>query len=372
MPDLEYCIEGDFVEDHLGNIFEVKGFHQPQDKVVCFIRYYPIDKKQSLNRSKTNQQTNQKQNYQKIYDLSDKIAFINQNYPEYQFKSENYYFPLHAVPIQNILKHYKPELYFKQDNYSIREEASQIQRDTSDFCKFLSDQSHVPMKYFGVTGSTLVGLETPRSDIDIIIYGFDNSSKIRDTIRQIFNKSLSGSEIKAYDIEDLRDHYTFRVPTKAISFYDFLKYESRKLHQGKFRNRDFFIRFLPFSGRLSYAHRNLFSIRRIQSMGRITLRGQVAGDQNWWTTPSELEVTNVKIISKKKLKVNYKDILEKIHLDLSEITSTFSLRGRYTENVKLLELFQARGTLELVQIQNQPPFLQLSLGSHMEDYLISQ
>ncbi|WP_371803502.1 nucleotidyltransferase domain-containing protein [Candidatus Lokiarchaeum ossiferum] len=372
MLDLEYCIEGDFIEDLMGNIFEIKGFHQPQNEIVCFIRYHPTNAISSLDRQKINLQTNKMQNYQKIYELSDKLKYVRQNYPEYEYISEKYYFPLQAVPNCRIIKHYKPEKFLCSSHLSTQESSSSVQRDTYYFCKCLSELSQVPLDHFGVTGSTLVGLETPDSDIDILIYGFEHSTKIRECLRQIFENNPSTTEIRPYNIDELRDHYTFRVPTQTISFYTFLKYESRKLHQGKFRNREFFIRFLPFSDRFIYAQRNLFSTRCIQTLGRISLQGQVAGDQNWWTTPSELEITNVKILSKTDLKEDYLQMLKENNLELSDISSTFTLRGRFTENVRLLEYFQARGSLEVVHIRNQQAYLQLSLGSHPEDYLILQ
>ena len=55
-------------------------------------------------------------------------------------------------------------------------------------------------------------------------------------------------------------------------------------------------------------------------------------------------------------------------LKITDVYQIVSLRGRFTENVRLLERFQAYGSLELVIPNKNESFLQISLGASSEDY----
>ena len=58
---------------------------------------------------------------------------------------------------------------------------------------------------------------------------------------QIFEKS---NNCRKYNLDEYRSHYGWRVGGSNIPFEDFLRSEQRKLHQGKFFNHDFFIRYI--------------------------------------------------------------------------------------------------------------------------------
>jgi len=63
------------------------------------------------------------------------------------------------------------------------------------------------------------------------------------------------------------------------------------------------------------------------------------------------------------------ELLTRYDLQLQNIWRTFTLRGRFIENIRLLEPFTGYGTLELIVPERDHPFLQISFGNYARDYL---
>ncbi|MHA1720661.1 MAG: hypothetical protein ACTSWX_12205 [Promethearchaeota archaeon] len=367
-----YPIEGDFIESKNGLVFEIKGFQQPIDRTIAFIRYTPtkIPSSSEINRRRRiNSTTCSLENYKKIYSLNEKFKFIREKHPEYLFTHPNYYFKLQAVPNNEIKDHFLPNKFLQLLHKS--EEilpSPSILKDALDLCKYLSENSGVSFENIGITGSLLVGLQKDDSDIDLIVYGYENSIKIRKVIKENFQNQDNTYQLRPYTAHEFRNLYKTRASGSDISFQKFLQYEFRKLHQGKFRNRDFFIRFLEYSKREEYKRENQFEKRIITSLGRVNLSGEVINDEFWWTTPSRVQITDITLKNSKTLIHETDDLLRKNNLKITDVYQIVSLRGRFTENVRLLERFQAYGSLELVIPNKNESFLQISLGASSEDY----
>jgi len=373
---MNYPIEGDFIESKSGHIFEIKGFHQPQDQTVAFIRYAPTNKSPSLEierRKRVNSSNYSLEYYKKIYPLIEKFQYIQENHPKYLFSHPNYYFQLQAVPNSEIKEHFLPNK-FLQILHNSKEilPSSSVLKDALDLCNYLSEKSGVSYEYIGITGSLLVGLQNEQSDIDLIIYGYENSIQVRKVIKENFQIQDEKHALCTYSIEDYRDLYKSRAKGSSISFQKFLQYEVRKFHQGKFRNRDFFIRFLEYSNRNEYKKENQFENRKIMILGRIGLSGEVVNDEYWWTSPSRVQIADISIQNSNMLIPDVHDLLRNYYLNITDINQIISLRGRFTENIRLLERFHVLGSLELVIPNEKDPYLQISLGTSPEDYYYLQ
>jgi len=373
---MNYPIEGDFIESKSGHIFEIKGFHQPQDQTIAFIRYAPTGKSPSLEierRKRINSLNCSLEYYKKIYPLNEKFQYIQENHPEYLLSHPNYYFQLQAVRNSEIKEHFLPNK-FLQILHNSKEilPSSSVLKDALDLCLYLSKSSGVSNEYIGITGSLLVGLQNEESDIDLIVYGYENSIKIRKVIKDNYQNQDENHPLRAYSIKNYRNLYKTRAKGSNISFQTFLQYEIRKLHQGKFRNRDFFIRFLEHSNRNEYKNENQFENRKIKTLGRIGISGEVVNDEYWWTTPSCVIIADVTIENAKDLIPDSLDLLNQYSLKITDIYQIISLRGRYTENVRLLERFHVSGSLELVIPNEKDPYMQISLGTSPEDYFYLQ
>jgi uncharacterized protein len=83
----------------------------------------------------------------------------------------------------------------------------------------------VPMQQMGITGSMLVGLQAPGSDIDFVVYG-PSWWKARD----ILARAKSNGEMDDLDEATWRKIYLKRKP--EIGFEEFMIHEKRKGNRG--------------------------------------------------------------------------------------------------------------------------------------------
>ena len=58
-----------------------------------------------------------------------------------------------------------------------------------NLCQLLINKGNLSKNSIGITGSTMIGLNTEVSDIDLIIYGTETSLKFQENLAQIFEKS---------------------------------------------------------------------------------------------------------------------------------------------------------------------------------------
>jgi predicted nucleotidyltransferase len=369
-----YPIESDMIETLDGEFYDVIGFDHPTERVIGYIKYFPITEEiqnaESIREVLRNSKTYK---YGKIYDLKNRQEWIQKNHPDYIFCPKNYDFSWHAIPTSKIKTHYRPNLKLSELN-NLREANQQypklhtLYNDAVDFCHILSKASGVSLNHIGITGSLLSNTATEQSDLDIVVYGFLNSLKIREVLRTIFQQNEPNSEIKRYSKEELKSLYTQRAYGTSLTFYEFLKYEFRKLHQGKFRGRDFFIRFFEYEHRMEYFQQNRFDRQQIRILGRAKITAQVRGDEHWWTTPARLEISNINYLNT-FLKSDADNLLARYHLNLKQLSRTYTIRGRMIENARLLEGIIAEGTLELIIPESDPAYLQISFGADPADYL---
>jgi predicted nucleotidyltransferase len=63
---------------------------------------------------------------------------------------------------------------------------------TLDFVNLLSDESGIAIEDFGVHGSIALNMHSPKSDIDIVVYGAENFRKLEKTVERLVEaKKLS-------------------------------------------------------------------------------------------------------------------------------------------------------------------------------------
>ncbi|WP_457559361.1 hypothetical protein [Candidatus Harpocratesius sp.] len=394
-------LEGDFIELIDGSFFEVKGFQHPKGAVVALPRYIPQSRINNINQTKIVNLFHQKprikssKTFFKVKSLAAKFEILKLIFPNIPLSHKNRDFLIPLVPYSLIKNHFYPEsIEFtniqKDQKKIITEEINSINKknefesfrniknsvvieDASDFIHELCEGTGLDQNHFGITGSCLIGMDDENSDIDLIIFGFDASLRVRQYLSNLFReeKGAHKSKIRAYSVEQLQKLYKMRVPAHHIPFHTFTHMELRKLHQGFFKNREFFIRYFEFENRESYAKINQFENQKIQTFGKIEVEAQVIGDEYWWITPCKVELGNIQIIQYPVLNHEKQKILDNFGINIEQIRQIFTLRGRFTENVRLLEKVRIRGTLELIicSFPRNYAFLQIFIGNHPKDLL---
>ena len=337
-------IEGDYVESKIDNlIFDVKGIHHPKDRKICFIRFYP-------NPQGDREKIGQK--YTKIYDLRERYAFLKKNYPKYLFFSEQLDLELQGVKNEDIKKIYTPRDHFKE--LQEKGSSSKVEKYSKLLCELFINEVNIPEDSIGVTGSSMVGLNKDKSDIDLIIYGTQIGIEFQDKLAHIFETS---NDCRMYDLEEYKSHYEWRVGGSNIPFEDFVKSEKRKLHQGKFHGVDFFIRYI----KNPEDWKGSFYDYKYENHGRIKLEAKIVDSSDSIFTPCSYKINalNILNISDTSKDVNMKDILE-----------VNSFRGRFCEHAREGETVTIEGKLEKVSFKNKKEYFRVLLGDQVKDRMI--
>jgi predicted nucleotidyltransferase len=333
--------EGDFIETLEGFIFDVKGFSHPPDRVIAYLRYVPDD---SGSRVRLGVK------YRKVYRLKDREEFLRQNAPIYIFRSPVFNMEMQGVPLDRIKRVYNPQLKIKQ--LIAMGVKDRVEENALEFVKLLSVKSGIPVDGIGLSGSMLVGLHNENSDIDVIVYGRENSLKVYRALEELMNEH---GKVKPYNFDELAELYEFRSQDTSIPFKAFLKVEGGKKTQGKFMGRSFFIRFLHDWSEVCEEYGD----KVYEPMGFCTIRAEVSDDSESIFTPCRYSVSNVQFLSNVKI-------------NPAELREVYSFRGRFCEQAKTGDIIRVSGKLEKVTDLNGEYWFRVVVGGDRGDYIVPE
>ncbi|MFX1420437.1 MAG: nucleotidyltransferase domain-containing protein [Promethearchaeota archaeon] len=337
-------IEGDYIETIENNLFfDVKGLLHPTDYYICFLRFFPHS---DGDRKKNGIQ------FKKVYKLNERYAILRKMYPSYLFYSKELDLEVQGVKKEEIKKIYTPRNFLKTLLEKIK--LSHNEKYSIDLCKLFINKGNLSERSIGITGSTMVGLDIKNSDIDIVIYGTETSLVFQEKLAEIFKKSKT---FRKYNIKEYKAHYEWRAGGSNIPFKDFLKIEQRKQHQGKFMNRDFFIRYI----KSPKDWKGNFYDYQYNNSGRIKLKAEVIDSKDSIFTPCSYQINPLKILEST---IDLKDT------NIRDINEISSFRGRYCEHVKDGELIFVEGKLEKVIYKNKFNHYRVLLTDQIKDKIL--
>jgi predicted nucleotidyltransferase len=330
--------EGDLVETIDNIIFDVKGLVHPPKRVVAFIRYVPDP---NGNRERDGKR------YSKYYELSKRYELLKLKYPQYLVNDPIFNTLLCEVPVEDIRQHYNPAKGLQE----LRKRKSLDEAETSalQFMEILKEYSGVQWSKLGISGSILVKLHEPSSDMDIVVYGSETGYKLQETMKNIFENK--NSPIKAYDLEGLQELFDFRSKDTNVSFEDFVRTDSRKISHGKFMGKHFFIRFVKDLNEVSEQYGSII----YKPEGSIRIKATVADSSEALFTPCSYKLAKVQVLDGPKIE---------------HIEEIVSFRGRFCEQARNGEAVIAEGKLERVQQEGKDDHFRLLLGSKPADHMI--
>ena len=166
--------EGDFIETFDGNIFDVKGLIHPPRKVIAFIRYTP---------SRAGDRKKGSVIYQKVYPLHERYELLQKKFPQYLVDDPVFNEWLCEVPTKAIRLHYKSEDYLRRLRQKTR--LTELEAAALHFADVLKRSAEISWNKLGISGSLLVGLYTPKSDVDIIVYGSQNCYRVYNLLKTL-------------------------------------------------------------------------------------------------------------------------------------------------------------------------------------------
>jgi len=332
--------EGDFIETFDGNIFDVKGLVHPPDRIIAFIRFTPNPKGE---RKRGNTR------YEKVYPLHERYELLRKRFPQYLVLDPVFNEWLCEVPIEMVKKHYDPKKYLTQ--LRRKRVLEELEEQALKLVQLLKSAAGLRWSAFGVSGSLLTGLHSSASDIDLVVYGSRNGEKVYNGLKALVRDETS--HLKPYSRQELRRLFDFRSKDTHTSFEDFVRTESRKVLQGKFHNRDYFIRCVKEWNETDERYGSI----RYEPLGEATIRATIANDSEMIFTPCTYQIEDVKTLHGKKVE------------PLREIAS---FRGRFCEQARNGEAIIARGKVERVKKAEAvgKEHFRLLLGNKPSDFMM--
>jgi predicted nucleotidyltransferase len=331
--------EGDLIETDEKLIFDVKGLVHPSDRIVAFIRYFPDVK---------GKRTREGRSFDKVYSLSKRYALLKDRFPQYLVYDPVFDETLCEVPVDSVKKLYKPVEKLQEMRGS--KDLDPLQNKALQFVELLKETAGIPWNVLGISGSIMAGLHTPESDIDPIVYGSRNCRRVHSALESLFKNN--NEAVTPYVQQDLRVLFDFRSKDTEMSLEDFLRTESRKSMQGKFKGTDYFVRFVKDWNEIDENYGDI----QYENLGNAKVEAKVMDDSESTFTPCTYKVENV-------------EPLEGLRIEkIGEITS---FRGRFCEQARQGETVVAKGKVERVRDRRQnKEHFRLLIGGRRSDYII--
>ena len=330
--------EGNIIETANHIFFDVKGLVHPPRKIVAFIRFIPDPKGDRKRNNIT---------YRKVYPLQERYELLREQFPQYLVFDSVYDEQLCEVPIEAVKHLFKPAEGLA--SLRCRDVLDKVETDALEFAELLKKNANVSWSKLGISGSLLVRLHTSNSDIDPVIYGSENCRKVYATLESLMQHK--DSRVKPYTREGLKRLFDFRSKDTVMSFEDFLRIESRKVLQGMFRRRDYYIRCVKNWSEIEDEYGRV----QYKSLGYAKIEAIVMDDSEMIFTPCCYKIADVKI-------------LEGIHVEPIEEIASF--RGRFCEQARNGETVIAQGKVERVQAGERMCY-RLLLGNRTSDFMVS-
>jgi predicted nucleotidyltransferase len=293
----------DFIETADGLIFAVVQQGLEDGKALCFLRY--VQEPFGWKKVATEQANNH----------------LQQQHPDYLHYSPVLDAHLHAVAIDRIVKHHQPKHRLQQVMQAALHDA--VERDLFLLCE-LFGQHGLNLAQTGVTGSILVGVQNPDSDIDLVCY----DRKVFHQCRAITRELIGQGCLQDLNDQDWRQSYQRR--SCALSFDEYVGHERRKCNKAVINGRKFdlnFIDYCPSAEIVSY-----------QKCGAIILQCRVIDDGHGFDYPAEFKI------------------------DHEEIGSIVSFTATYTGQAVSGEMVEVSGVLE----QSEQGIKRIVVGSSRE------
>jgi len=235
----------DFIEDRDGWIYAVSTYDNT-DRVGCILRYVPDPSGDRVNPEGVC--------YRKV-DFEESFRLIGEEKPSYL---EEFL----RIPQADIGRVYRPEerlAFCTARDSRVRE---------------LADLFSLPAGSLGCTGSRLCGIESPSSDIDLVVYG-----RAFFPAREILRRAIESGQVTGLSPGMWKEVYTKRDP--EIPFELFLLHERRKWNRGEIRGTYFDLLYTRSRDDLDAP-----PSRRGKRMGRVTLEARVIDAAHSFDSPA--------------------------------------------------------------------------------------
>jgi hypothetical protein len=231
------------------------------------------------------------------------------------------------VPTDYIEKHFKPEERLRE----ILENSAQDELESKviKLVKLISKESNVPLNSFGITGSILINIHRVEfSDIDLIIYGKDNSYKVKETLLNLYRDSASN--VRKFSKVEFKEWCVKVSSLYRLELDDARKICERKWNRGIFDGTLFSIHPVKVEEEISSSYDDFV----FRPVGIVKVRATVVNAENSIFNPAIYEISQVKIVEGPKINGNIKEVVsyEGLYSDIAREGEKIEVRGKL-ENI---------------------------------------
>jgi predicted nucleotidyltransferase len=330
-------IEGFAVETIDGAILTVKGLLHPPERVIAYLRYVPDP---AGDRQRADRR------YRRVYHFSEQREIIAARYPDLID-----YDPVLGVEVQSVARShidtvYDPVHFLR----ALRQNGptGPVTDDALALAVLIQEAAGVPWSSLGISGSVLVGMQRPESDVDLIVYGEESARAVYWALEDLM--AVPAGAIGRPDDDELAILHQAHRPETPLSFADFARAQRRKVNEGCFRGRSVFVRFI----KEQHEYGERYGDRRYRPLGPVTGQGIISDDRDAIFTPCRYELQEARILA---------------GAQVADLDAVVSYRGRFSDQARVGEQVEVRGTLEAVEAGKAPCRYQVVVGGRAGDYL---
>jgi predicted nucleotidyltransferase len=330
--------EGFAVETVDGLIFTVKGLLHPPDRLVAYLRYLP-DLQGDREREGIR--------YRRVYRFEEQESILQAQYPVYLGHDAALGIRTQGVPRQLVRTVYDPCHYVA--TLRRRGPADPVEEHALKLVELLRETAGVPLENLGISGSVLISMHRPDSDIDLIVYGEAEGRAVHQALTCLLD-DLLGPVRRPNRKEMAMLHAEHHADTPLFAD-DFARLQARKVNEGYFRGRQYFIRFVKWPAEAGESYGD----RRFEPLGTAKIRARVMDDQDAIFTPCRYAVAEVTFLDGPTV---------------ADVREMVSFRGRFSDQVRAGKWAVARGSLEQVVSDGGLAYHRLVIGGRVGDYLL--
>lgn len=334
----------DFIESIEGLLFTVIGNVHPIERVIAYLKYIPgYQSSIRVKWGRDGVQFGRILPYYSATGVASTKEFLRRNYPHYLVFDRFRSVELIEIPINYIKKHYKPEERLKEIVVGSRDP---LEERVLELVTRLSEESGVPIEGFGVTGSILLKIHNlTYSDVDLVVYGVENSYRVREALRKLLNTPNSGFYRPSGEVLDEWARDITRIHPLSIEEARLL-YSRYKWNRAFYRGRQFSIHPVKIESEVS----ERWEDRIIKPLGLVGIKARVVDATNSIFMPAVYCVEDVEVVDGRAPPKPIKFVV--------------SYEGLYIDLVEKGEEIVAYGKLEMVEdLRTSEEYLQVTVGT---------
>jgi|Deesub1362B_J571_1020462.scaffolds.fasta_scaffold00005_195 hypothetical protein len=331
----------DYIEVSNRFIFTVIGNIHPPARIISYLKYIPAKEKTPWSRDGIFYARALK-GYSAWEVAKAANRYIKNEMSRYIVYDEVLGVKLIEVPNDDIVAHYIPE----ERLFEILGEPSDVLEEKVDeIIDILTQLSGISENSFGVTGSILLKMHSPSiSDIDLIIYGYENSWRIKHLLLELINNSR-------YGFSRLKDKLLSDYAKRLIKFHNLSYKEAVKLYTEKMWNRGIYREtfFSIHPVMYEWEMREKYGEKKYRFIEKVSIKARISDNRYSLFNPSIYSIEDVEV--EKGVKKN----------DIREIVS---FEGLYSGIFDIDEYVYATGKLEKVyDLIHNDEYYRIVIGS---------